>query len=300
MGASIQDLPLYYRQQNQTSSCALRKQSIIPGIACKLAFIPMVATCHRSELNPYAPSKTNTIIKSCTTRFVSVSHNRQTLLINALNIKPNKCRVIHGGTIIDKKPNIDTIRLAKEQLGLNSTNTILFSAGHLGKIKGHQHTIQALEQLVAEQPNTMLYIAGTGSADEKAQIEATIAHCKLESHVTLLGQISNIKQWILSADIFVQPSIEEAFGLVFIEAGACAKPVIATAVGGIVDIINEETGILVPPSSPSSLSKALNTLIKNKALRDMLGDNAYQRISNLFSLDKMINSYDELFKSLRK
>lgn len=135
MGASIQDLPLYYRQQNQTSSCALRKQSIIPGIACKLAFIPMVATCHRSELNPYAPSKTNTITKSCTTRFVSASYNHQTLLINALNIKPNKCRVIHGGTIIDKKPNIDTIRLAKEQLGLNSTNTILFSAGHLGKTK---------------------------------------------------------------------------------------------------------------------------------------------------------------------
>jgi glycosyltransferase involved in cell wall biosynthesis len=95
--------------------------------------------------------------------------------------------------------------------------------------------------------------------------------------------------------------LEEAFGLVFIEAGAHGKPTVATEVGGIPDIIiNNETGILVPPGDSTTLAMAINKMLENPEWTAQLGKNARERIVAHFSLNKMVDKYVGVYEAMVK
>jgi glycosyltransferase involved in cell wall biosynthesis len=268
----------------------------IAGATCG---IKTVATFHRSDLSKYQPNMVNTLIKLFASHFVAVSHDRLSLLTNNLKLPLNKCHVVHGGSEIKKKPTEATINKTRAELGIPLDQLMLLSIGHLGEIKGHQDTLLALSQFTQTMPALHLYIAGDGSAQEKLKLTELVNKLQINEHVTFLGQINNAFCWLEACDIFIQPSVEEAFGLVFVEAGAKAKPVISTAVGGIKEIIvSKETGLLVPPSSPKAVGNALVTLINSAALRKQYGENAYKRITEHFSLTNMVEKYTEIFTSL--
>ena len=265
----------------------------IAGFSCG---IKTVATFHRSDLTKYQPSKVNTLIKLFVSHFIAVSHDRLSLLTNNLKFPLNNCHVVHGGSVIEKKPTQATINKIRADLGVPLDHLVLLSIGHLGAIKGHQDTLIALSKFTQTMPELHLYIAGDGSAQEKQKLTELVNKLKINEHVTFLGQINNAFSWLEACDIFIQPSVEEAFGLVFVEAGAKAKPVIATAVGGIKEIIvSKETGLLVPPSSPKAVENALAILINSAPLGKQYGENGYKRISEYFSLTNMINKYTDIF-----
>ena len=269
----------------------------IAGFTCG---VRTVATFHRSDLSKYQPNTVNKLIKFFASYYVAVSHDRLSLLTNNLQLPETKCAVVHGGAYIDEKPTDASILNARNTLNIPDNEIVLLSIGHLGSIKGHQDTLKALEGLTADNPNLHLYIAGDGNDAEKKVLKEQVTALNINQYVTFLGQISNAPIWIEACDIFIQPSIEEAFGLVFVEAGAKAKPVIATAVGGIKEIIiSEETGILVPPAAPEKLSIALATLINSKALRIKYGESGFKRVSTSFSLTHMVNQYIKIFQRIK-
>jgi len=260
-----------------------------------------VATFHRSDLSKYEPNTVNKFIKFFASYYVAVSHDRLTLLTHNLQLPQTKCSVVHGGAYIDEKPNNASVKKARSTLNIPHNEIAFLSIGHLGTIKGHQDTMTALATLIKNMPNLHLYIAGDGSLAEKKVLLDLATTLNIIQYVTFLGQINNAQVWIEACDIFIQPSIEEAFGLVFVEAGAKAKPVISTAVGGIKEIIiSEETGILVPPSSPEKLAKAMATLINSEELRIEYGDRGFKRVSANFSLVHMIDQYRQIFQRIKK
>lgn len=267
------------------------------GIAGFLCNIKVVGTFHRSDLARYQPNLVNKLIRFFVSEYVAVSHDRLSLLTNNLKFPKKACHVVHGGTHIDNPPSNELIQQTRKSLVILKDQIALLSIGHLGHIKGHQDTITALATITHTTPNVHLYIAGDGNSKEKQTIIEQISSLKLQKHITLLGQINNVKEWLCACDIFVQPSIEEAFGLVFIEAGAQAKPVVATCVGGIKEIIiDKETGFLVSPSKPTELANKLNLLINSTAQRVNIGENAYRRVKTHFSISSMINNYLNIFK----
>ncbi|TWX71032.1 glycosyltransferase family 4 protein [Colwellia demingiae] len=259
-----------------------------------------VATFHRSDLSKYQPNVVNKLITFFASFYIAVSHDRLSLLTNNLQLPKTKCEVVHGGAHIGEKPNEASIKSARNELHIPDNEIALLSIGHLGPIKGHQDTLKALANLTKDNPNLHLYIAGDGtSAEKKALIDLTAA-LDINHYITFLGQINNAPTWIEACDIFIQPSIEEAFGLVFVEAGAKAKPVIATAVGGIKEIIiSDETGILVPPAAPEKLSIAIATLVNSKVLRAKYGESGFKRVSTNFSLTHMIDQYIKIFQRIK-
>jgi len=271
------------------------------GIACFLANTPIVATFHRSNLKHYQPSILNSLLKFFISSFVAVSDDRVKLLQDNLQINTQRSRVISGGTLVLEQPDELAIVAAKQRLSIESDHLILLSIGHLGEIKGHQDTLVALHDLLTDFPKIHLYIAGDGSQSEKTTLLSIIEKLALADHVSLLGQINNADDWLTACDIFVQPSIEEAFGLVFIEAGSKAKPVVSTAVGGIKEIIvHNETGLLVSPKSPQELAKAIAICIENPEKRKQMGNNAYDRVASKYTLEHMISNYlDEFTKQLK-
>jgi glycosyltransferase involved in cell wall biosynthesis len=269
------------------------------GIAGFTCGIPTIGTFHRSDLSKYQPSKVNTLLKFLLSHYIAVSHDRLSLLTKNLSLPTKKCHVVHGGSIIENIPTTASVREARNILQLPETQTVLLSIGHLGEIKGHQDTIIALSSLITNDQNIHLYIAGDGSEDEKNTLFALVEQLKLQNHITFLGQINNAPQWLEACDIFIQPSIEEAFGLVFAEAGAKGKPVIATAVGGIKEIIIDgETGYLVPPASPENLAQAMKKLLESPDKINLLGQQGYLRISTQFSIDNMVNKYLAIFNTV--
>lgn len=271
------------------------------GIAGLTCGIRTIGTFHRSDLSKYQPSKLNTLLKWLLSQYIAVSHDRLSLLTENLALPTKKCHVVHGGAIIEDSPTEASILNVRSALNIPTDQVVLLSIGHLGKIKGHQDTIAALSSLVTDHKNIHLYIAGEGSKDEKDNLLALVKYLSLNNYITFLGQIHNAPQWLEACDIFVQPSIEEAFGLVFAEAGAKSKPVVATHVGGIKEIIiNGETGHLVPPSAVEKLTQALKRLLESSEERKLFGENGYLRISTQFSIDSMVNKYLTIFNKVVK
>lgn len=271
------------------------------GIAGFTCGVRTIGTFHRSDLSKYQPSKVNSLLKLLLSHYIAVSYDRLSLLTKNLSLPTNKCHVVHGGAIIENAPTQNSVLNTRNALNLPEDQIVLLSIGHLGEIKGHQDTISALATLASQQNNIHLYIAGDGSTQEKNTLLALVEKLKLEHCITFLGQINNAPQWLEACDIFIQPSIEEAFGLVFAEAGAKGKPAIATKVGGIKEIIIDgETGYLVPPSSSESLAQALQKLLESPKQRKLLGDNAYQRIASQFSIDNMVDKYLTIFNQVVK
>lgn len=269
----------------------------IAGFTCG---VRTVATFHRSDLSKYQPNVVNKLIKFFASYYIAVSHDRLSLLTNNLQLPKTKCAVVHGGAHIDKKPDEASIKSARNALDIPDNEIALLSIGHLGPIKGHQDTLTALADLTKDNPNLHCYIAGDGTSAEKKILIDLASTLDINQYITFLGQINNAPTWIEACDIFIQPSIEEAFGLVFVEAGAKAKPVIASAVGGIKEIIiSDKTGILVPPATPDKLSTAIATLINDKALRIQYGESAFRRVSTSFSLTHMVDQYIKIFQRIQ-
>jgi glycosyltransferase involved in cell wall biosynthesis len=116
-----------------------------------------------------------------------------------------------------------------------------------------------------------------------------------------LGWRKDIPEILRATDIFVLPSLREAFGLSIVEAMASGVPVVATDTGGARDIIeNSKSGLLVPPGDSESLKNALKTLIDNPAQRQDMAKNALGRVKSHFTAERMARETAELYQDLLK
>ena len=121
----------------------------------------------------------------------------------------------------------------------------------------------------------------------------------LESHFIFLGYRSDIKELLNSFDIFVLPSLFEGLPNVVLEAMACSKPVVATAVAGTPEaVIDGKTGYLVPSQNPEALAKALINLLEDEDLLEKMGREGRRRMETHFSLEGQINKFEALYEQL--
>jgi teichuronic acid biosynthesis glycosyltransferase TuaC len=180
-----------------------------------------------------------------------------------LGIKPEKIAVIRNGIDPQVFYRCDQTT-ARQQLGLNAVDKILVTVSALVPLKGIDRLIGAMQLIVQTQPRARLYVLGAGP--ERAALTAQIAALGLQQHVFLKGaQLqTSLPAWYTAADIFCLASEREGCPNVVIEALACGTPVVASAVGGIGELLPDERfGLLVPASEAKAeglaqrLSKAL-------------------------------------------
>jgi glycosyltransferase involved in cell wall biosynthesis len=123
---------------------------------------------------------------------------------------------------------------------------------------------------------------------------------KLQNKVFFLGQKDNMFEEIAKWDIYVQPSLSESFGLALAETMNLGVPAVASNVGGMKEIIDDKSGILVKPQNISDLTDAIKRLILDPNLRKSMGQNAKNRIETYFSYQNMINKTEEIYEKLYK
>ena len=143
----------------------------------------------------------------------------------------------------------------------------------------------------------ILIIIGEGERKEKLQ--ARINRYNLQNSVFLVGRINDASKYLKAFDIFTLTSITEALPYVILEAGLAGLPIIASAVGGIPEIIDDmESGILVRPKEPAEIEKALSFLLKNPDKMALFKEKITDKIRREFSKEKMVRETLALYKQI--
>ena len=271
------------------------------GVFLKKIFnVPYIMLCHGNDV-------LRCVVKTTVDKLIRkvVLRNANTVLVNS-NITKNrmeielniKSEVLNPGVDItffhaDKDDNE-----LREKYQINKNTTVLFSAGRLVNDKNYNGIIKAVKIVKEMISDLMLFIAGEGP-----ERESIIECAKSEGvykNVILIGNVdANIlKDYYLMCNLFVLPSSIETFGMVYLEAGACGKPVIASKIGGISDaVIDKETGILVnDPTNIKEIADAILYLLNNKQIADEMGRKARERVVANFDggkVGKKLNSFIE-------
>ena len=173
----------------------------------------------------------------------------------------------------------------------------LLCVGRLIPIKGHLVLLRAFALAVQEVPDLELRIAGRGPLDPA--LRSIVDEFGLGSKVQLLGQVSPIQRAIEDVGVVVMPSLGEGFGMVALEAMERARPVIASAVGGLVDIVRDgQTGILVPPGEVEPLARAIVELAIDPARAADLGAAGREHALEWFKDERSLERTELLYRSL--
>jgi glycosyltransferase involved in cell wall biosynthesis len=185
----------------------------------------------------------------------------------------------------------------KEAWGIREEAPVVGIVSKLWEGKGHTVLIHAFEGLKREIPEAVLVIAGEGYLRDK--LSDLVDRLGLKGSVLFTGFQMDVRRIIATFDVAVLPSFFEGMGRVLLEAMAMGKPVVASSVGGIPDLVHHgKTGFLVTPGSVSELKSGLLTLIRNKALAKEMGEEGRMRISEEFSAGRMAQSIEKLYREL--
>ncbi|MFZ2310465.1 MAG: glycosyltransferase family 4 protein [Patescibacteria group bacterium] len=208
-----------------------------------------------------------------------------------------KWRPEYESKIVIINPGVDDVATVADPLLLekyhNHNKVILLSLGRLVKRKGVDKVLEALALLDKEFNDKILYlIAGTGESEMYLKELAS----KLKTEVIFTGEVSEPEKWALLdlCDIFIMPAREingdfEGFGIVYLEANLCGKPVIAGRSGGVSDAVNDgESGLLVNPESIQEISLAIKALVINQDERERMGKIGRERALESFKWQTQI------------
>lgn len=163
--------------------------------------------------------------------------------------------------------------------------------------KGHDILLRAAASLAVRHPDVEFVIAGDGS--ERERIERQIRSLGLDRSVRMMGHATDVPALLATIDAFVLPSRSEAFPNAVLEAMAAGLPVVATAVGGLLELIeHERNGLLVPVNDADALAAALERVIDSPELAAGLGAAASQTVLERYSFDRMVNTFEMLYEAM--
>jgi glycosyltransferase involved in cell wall biosynthesis len=281
--------------------------TILARIGAYLAGVPLISHVHIE--NKFSDvrwiQKLQIILDNITAivadKIITISNATKSSLIDQ-GISSNKITVIHNGISLtehfDDMPEIDQLR---STLGLQKNSHIVGTVARLCPVKGQREFILAARNICNLYPNTEFLVIGEDYEFEgkyRSNLENLVKELDLEEFVHFLGFRSDVRRLIYCFEIFVLPSWIEGLPVTILEAMAARKPVVATSVGGVPELVLDgETGILVPPRDVPGLSKAIELLLEQPDIGHQMGNKGYEYIHQEFSHEKMWTQVQQLYKS---
>ena len=206
--------------------------------------------------------------------------------------------IIHSGVMLDRLMNMSVdIEAGKKEYGIPQDCNVIGVIGRLVPIKGHKYLVSAAKKIVKEFSNTVFVFVGDGYLN--ASLERQAESIGVRKNIIFTGWRKDAAEILNLFDILVFPSLNEGMGKVLVEGMALGKPIVASSVGGIIDLVrNGENGILVPPGDSDALGNAILQLIKNRNLAEELGKNGKAKVYPEFDVSVMVKEIDDLYESL--
>jgi glycosyltransferase involved in cell wall biosynthesis len=283
------------------------KAGFIGRLAAKWAGVPIIVhTVHGFAFHDHEPAWRQILFRNLERlashwcdKMVFISQPLIDWALRDRITRREKIRKIYSGIELDHfEPVPDGERKAlKEAWGIREEAPVVGIVSKLWEGKGHTILIHAFEGLKQEIPEAVLVIVGEGYLRDK--LSDLVDHLGLKGSVLFTGFQMDVRRIIATFDVAVLPSFFEGMGRVLLEAMTMGKPVVASSVGGIPDLVHHgKTGLLVTPGSVSELKSGLLTLIRNKALAKEMGKEGRKRISEEFSAGRMAQSIEKLYREL--
>jgi glycosyltransferase involved in cell wall biosynthesis len=209
----------------------------------------------------------------------------------------NKFEVIHSGVDLDKfyRLHLDPVRVKKD-LGIPGHAFVVGTVGRLAPIKGHRYLIEAAKYVVQKFPETRFIFLGDGELLD--EFRSLVVGLGIEDNFLFLGWRSNVAEILSIFDIFVFPSLNEGMGKAVVEAMSLGKPIIASSVGGLKDLISDgRNGILIPQADSTILSIEIAALLSDPTKRERIAREG-KRMSQQYNSEIMVEKIEQLYKSL--
>lgn len=218
-----------------------------------------------------------------------------------IKVMPEKVRVIYNAIDLAKiKYNDKNIgirkMLAKE---ISGDASLIGMIANFDTVKGHRNLIKAAPKVIQRFPNVKFLLVGGGK--EREFIKKMAKKYGISDYLIFAGQKDDILSLISVCDLIVLPSLSEGFSLVIMEAMALARPIVASNVGGIAEIIEDgKTGILVPSDNYDMLSNAIIDVLEDGPKAFKIGEKAREKIinDNRFHIEHMASQTEELYSDL--
>ncbi len=210
----------------------------------------------------------------------------------------DKYVIIHSGIMLQKLMNMNIdVEAGRREFDIPQDSTVLGVVGRLVSIKGHKYLVAAAEKIVKEFGNTFFVFVGDGNLESRLERQAE--SLGIRENIIFTGWRKDAVKIIALFDILVVPSLNEGMGKMLIEGMSLGKPVVASRVGGIIDLVKDgDDGILVPPKDSEALEGAILKLIRNKNLAKEMGRNGKAKVYPEYDTFVMVKQIEELYEEL--
>jgi glycosyltransferase involved in cell wall biosynthesis len=226
-------------------------------------------------------------------RIIAISEAVKSWLVREQAVPATRVRVIHYG--------VELLRFAslkselRQAWGLTG-ESVVGSIGRLEPRKGHEHLIRAMPSVQRQVPGVVLVIAGHDPGNYRSTLERFVSDLGLQRVVRLVGFQEDVPAFLASLDVFAFASVSEGFGQVVVEAMAAAKPVIATRIAPLTEIVADgQSGVLVNTGDAEGFAAAIVRLLRDREEARRMGENGRLRAEDLFSAAAMSNRTVQIY-----
>jgi glycosyltransferase involved in cell wall biosynthesis len=281
---------------------------VFGNIAAKLLRLPSVSTVHTMpaqdmELRSRIHQEVELFcLRKFCNAIISVSEEAREFYLKISKIPPDKLRTIYNGVDISSLVNVTAQKdpySIREQFGIPQDAKLLVTVAVLRELKGIQFMIRALPLILSKYSDVYYLIVGSGPYKDALVYE--VERVGVKSRVIFSGQRSDVNQILLAADIFALPTLTEALPTVLAEAMAARLPIVASAVGGIPEmILDGENGILTSPSDSQTLADACISLLTDTKRAKAMGEAGWQVVNRKFNIQIQVKQLESLYLGLVK
>ena len=231
-------------------------------------------------------------------RLVTVCHAFARELARS-GVPLEKISVRHNSVRARPKIATSDVQSFKKRLGIASDERIVLTVGRMSREKAHIDLIDAYKRLRVANPHISSKLVIVGDGPERGRLEAAAEAHGLSERVIFAGQMSEVQLFYAAADVFALPSHSEGSPNVLLEAMAASLPIVATAVGGVPEIVeNNESALLVPANDPQAMAAAIVRLLTDQDLAERLTNNSTALIANQFTPEKYVRALFEIYGSV--
>lgn len=260
--------------------------------AAKLAGVPLIV--HTEHGKHYAKRRNNAVLGRIgalnVARFYCLSHDMGDEALNAGVIPKHKLRVIYNGIDLERFREVGDPAALRASLGIPADAPVIGTAGRLNEIKRFDVLIKGFARVKAKMPNAHLVLVGEG--DLRDELTALAASLGLGESVHFTGYTTTPQYYHYIFDVFALTSRAEGTPQAVIEAGVAGRPVIASRVGGLPELVeDEQTGLLFPSGDDAALADGLLRILEDRALAQRFGQAGRERVESRYDIKRMVDDY---------
>lgn len=270
------------------------KADVLGYVAARGTGSATVSTCHNWVEDGVALTVYSALDKWVLRHFDRTAVVSATLAdtLRRCGVEKERLRVIQNGIDVDRFASV-TRRL--EPANTRPSRVSVGFVGRLSPEKAVGSLIRAAARVSSSHPDARYVLVGSGP--ERKELENLVGELGLEGKVEFWGELADMPAVYAALDILVLPSLTEGFPMTVLEGLAAKKPIVASAVGAIPDVIHDrESGLLVAPGDVDEIAAAIERLIADRSLRNRLGERGYAIVQQYYSSESMTHKYVALYE----